>query len=184
MNMNNFEIENVLGSLTVLIDTREQDTERARRRREAFSVPFDRATLDYGDYTYNAIINGEPLYNTRLRIYPSCVIERKMDLDELATCFTRERKRFTAEMERAKAHGARIILLIENGSWESLINGRYHSRLIPKSFFASLTAWMIRYNLQVIFCKSETSGKIIKELLYRDLKERLERGDFNDRSND
>jgi hypothetical protein len=37
---------------------------------------------------------------------------------------------------------------------------------------------MIRYELQVIMCKAETSGRLIKEILYRDLKERLERGEL------
>ena len=38
---------------------------------------------------------------------------------------------------------------------------------------------MIRYNMNVIFCKEETSGRLIKEILFRDLKERLERGEFD-----
>ena len=174
------KIDDVLQSLCVLVDTREQDTERARKRYDTFSVPWKRATLDYGDYTYNAVVNDKPLFDTTKKVYPLCMIERKLDLTELAGCFSRERKRFQAEMERAKEHGARIFLLVENASWESLINGKYKSRLNPKAYFASITAWMIRYGLQVIFCKEETSGKIIKEILYRDLKERLEGGDFNE----
>lgn len=42
----------------------------------------------------------------------------------------------------------------------------------------SVIAFMVRYNLNIIFCKEETSGDLIKEILYRDLKERLERGEF------
>lgn len=180
---NELKIEDVLQSMTVLCDTREQDTERARKRYETFSVPYERATLDYGDYTYNAVVNGKPLFDTAEKVFPLCMVERKMNLDELAGCFSRERKRFQAEMERAQEHGARIFLLTENASWESLINGRYKSKLNPKAYFASITAWMVRYGLQVIFCKEETSGKIIKEILYRDLKERLERGEFDEIQN-
>ena len=33
--------------------------------------------------------------------------------------------------------------------------------------------------MNVVFCKEETSGRLIKEILYRDLKERLERGEFD-----
>lgn len=172
--------EDVLKSLSVLIDSREQDTERARKRYQAFSVPYSRAALDYGDYTYNATIDGKPIFNTDERIYPLCAVERKMNLDELAGCFTRDRKRFQAEMERAKEHNARMFLLVENASWENLINGKYKSRLNPTAFFASITAWMVRYDLNVIMCKEETSGRIIKEILYRDLKERLEEGKLNE----
>ena len=173
--------EEILQSFMIVIDRREQDTERARKRYEAFSVPYDRATLDYGDYTYNAMIDGIPLYDTDSRIFPKCAVERKMNLDELAGCFTHERKRFQAEMERAKENKARMYLLVENASWENLINGKYKSKYNSVAFLASVTAWMARYGLQVIMCKAETSGKIIKEILYRDLKERIERGEFDDR---
>jgi hypothetical protein len=44
---------------------------------------------------------------------------------------------------------------------------------------ASITAWMARYDCKVIFCKQEISGALIKEILYRELKERLERGDYD-----
>ena len=172
--------EEILQSFSVLIDKREQDTERARKRYKAFSVPYDRATLDYGDYTFNAIINGVPIYDTDSRICPKCAVERKMNLDELAACFTHERKRFQAEMERAKTENAKVFLLVEDASWENLVNGRYKSKFNPTAFLASITAWMVRYDLQVIMCKAETSGRLIKDILYRDLKERLERGEFDE----
>jgi hypothetical protein len=39
-------------------------------------------------------------------------------------------------------------------------------------------AWEVRYNMTTIFCESDHSGILIKEVLYRDIKERLERGEF------
>ena len=101
-----------------------------------------------------------------------------MSLDELAQCFTHDRQRFKREFERAQAHGCRIYLLCENATWENLINGKYRSRFNPKAFIASIIAWQIRYDMQLLFCKEETSGALIKEILYRDLKERLENGEF------
>lgn len=52
--------------------------------------------------------------------------------------------------------------------------GKYRSRMQPKAFVASLTAWLARYNCQIIFCEPATTGKLIREVLYRELKERLE----------
>ena len=69
-------------------------------------------------------------------------------------------------------------MLVENATWENLINGKYDTRFNPKAFLASLTAYMARYNIKPVFCKAETSGKLIKEILYRELKERLERGEY------
>lgn len=177
--MNPLEIESVLESFSIIADTREQDTERARRRYKAFSVPVQRAMLDFGDYTYNATMpNGKPLFDIRRKITPFYSVERKMNLDELAGCLGRDRKRFEAEMLRAKGAGSRITLLVEDATWENIINGRYQSRMHPRAYLSSLTAWEIRYNLNTIFCKAETSPTLIKELLYRDLKERLQNGEF------
>ena len=151
--------------MTILHDTREQQTDRARRRYAAFGVPTEAAVLDYGDYTYQAQLpDGRLVYDTSGRIEPICAVERKMNLDELAACFTRERKRFEAEMIRCKDHGG-------------LLLGRYRSKFAPEAYLASIVAWTIRYDLQVIFCTQDSSPRLIREILYRDLKERLERGE-------
>lgn len=174
-----FDQREVLKSFEILHDSREQDTERARKRYESFGVPHQRATLSYGDYTYNATLpDGRKLYDVSETISSNCVVERKMDLDELAGCFTRGRRRFQREFERAQEHGSRIYLVCENANWENLLNGKYKSRMVPAAFSASVMAWMIRYNMNIIFCKEETSGRIIKEILYRDFKERLENGQY------
>lgn len=174
-----FEQKNMLKSMEILVDTREQASKRAERRYQSFGVPYERATLAFGDYCYNAVLpGGEPLYDRSRTLTPLCVVERKMNLDELAQCLTRGRERFKREFERAQAAGARVFLVVENASWENLLNGKYRTRMAPAAFEGSLMAWIVRYNLGLIFCKEETSGRIIKGLLYRDLKERVERGDY------
>lgn len=174
-----FEQKAVLDSFSVLIDTREQDTDRARRRYKSLGVPYDRATLSYGDYCYNATLpDGSKIYDQDQTVEPLVVVERKMNLDELAQCFTRGRDRFQREFERARERGCRIYLIVENANWENLLNGKYRTRFNANAFTASQIAWMVRYNMNVMYCKEETSGRLIREILYRDLKERLERGEF------
>lgn len=174
------EIESALETLTILADSREQDTARARRRYKAMNAPVVRATLDYGDYAANVRLpNGEWLHDPDGRIAAGCVIERKMDLDELAECLTRGRDRFRREFQRAVAHGARVHLIVENGSWEALLAGRYRSRFRARAFCASLCAWIVRYGLHVVFCDELTTPILIREILYRDLKERLTRGEYD-----
>ena len=174
-----FDQKEVLKSFEILHDSREQDTERAKKRYESFGVLHKRAVLSYGDYTYNATLpDGSKIYDVSKTISPVCVVERKMNLDELAGCFTRSRQRFQREFERAQEHGSRIYLLCEDANWENLLNGKYKSRMSAEAFSASVFAWMIRYNMNIVFCKEETAGRIIKEILYRDLKERLEKGEF------
>lgn len=177
--MDPFEIDSVLKSFRVIIDTREHNTSALRERCAVFGTTYENAVLDYGDYAANITLpNGSSLHEINTRIRPQTTVERKQSIDELATCFTRERSRFRREFERASANNAKVYLLIENGSWEGIMRHRYRSRFHPEAFKASLTAWMIRYDFTPVFCRAETSGAMIKEILYRDMKERLERGEY------
>ena len=64
MIMDIFNQKKVLDSFEILVDTREQDTERAHRRYASFGAPIRRATLNYGDYTYNAVLpDGRQIYD-------------------------------------------------------------------------------------------------------------------------
>lgn len=171
------EEKKMLASMVVLVDRREQPTARAKKRYESFETPYRKATLSYGDYAYNVLLpDGKWLFDEDKTLTPFMAIERKMNLDELAGCFTHSRDRFKREFQRAKDNGARIFLLVENASWENLMSGHYSSKFNQKAFFASMCSWLIRYDIQLVFCKEDTSGKIIKELLYRDLKHRIESG--------
>ena len=171
-------MKDILESFRILVDTREQATPKAQERYASFGVPYQRATLKYGDYCGMISLPGGDLYDASVPISPCCIVERKMSLDECAMCFTRGRARFDREFQRARDAGAKIYLLIENGSWEAIMNHRYRSRFTPQAFMASLTAWTVRYDLVPVFCRSATSGALIKEILYRDMKERLQRGEY------
>ena len=46
-----------------------------------------------------------------------------------------------------------------------------------KALTASLLAFLARYDCQVVLCKEETTGKLIRDILYREIKERLERNE-------
>ena len=176
--MDNFELQQILDTFEIIVDTREQPTKRALKRYESFGVPYSRHVLNYGDYTYNVTFPTGKLHDVSKRISGICCVERKQNLDELAMCFTRERARFEREFQRAGDNNAKMFLLVENASWELLLDGQYRSKFKPKAFLSSITAWQARYNLSVIFCDMKNSGILIKELLYRDLKERLTRGEF------
>lgn len=168
--MTPFEIKEALESLVVLVDTREQDTIFFRRRMKEVEIPYIRQKLDFGDYSAKCTTyDGE-----ELDFSGSIAIERKMNLDELCQCYTKGRKRFQNEFERAKTAGAKLYLLVENATWEKALEGEYRSQMNPKAFLGSLLAWLARYNCQVIFCEARTSGKLIHEILYREVKERLE----------
>lgn len=171
------EADKILASFRVIVDNREQNTPKARRRYRAIGKT-ERATLSFGDYCGNVDVAGAALCDTSNTISPACVIERKMDLDELAMCFTRGRDRFKREFERAQAAGAKVYLLVEDATFEDIIQHRYRSKFASNAFLASLVTWCTRYNITPVFCRAETSGALIREILLRDLRERLEKDDF------
>ena len=177
--MNALDIEEILKTFRIVVDTREQATPKATHRYKSFGVPYERGTLRYGDYSANITIDDKPLYSLESPIFPKCVVERKMSLDELAICFTSGRNRFEREFIRAQENNARIYMIVENGSYEKIQRHDYKSRFHPNAFLASLSAWVVRYNINLTFCQSLTSGMLIKEFLYRDMKERLERGEYD-----
>lgn len=164
--MHPVEVKSALESMVCLVDTREQDTPRLRARLKEIGCPWERKKLNFGDYSVKC---------DAIDLSETIAVERKMDLDELCNCYCKERKRFEREFERAKRAGAKVYLLIEDGSWEDAYIGKYRSRMSPESLVASIQAWIARYNCQVIFCRQHTTGKLIHDILYRELKEALEK---------
>ena len=72
--MHDYEVEKALDSITLLVDTREQMTDRLKDRLELAGLPYERQKLDYGDYSAKCDV-----YDLSTEV----VIERKMNLDEL-----------------------------------------------------------------------------------------------------
>lgn len=173
--MNNFDLEKTLSTMTIICDSREHQTDEAKRRWDAFGVPYRIQALKSGDYTAEfKLPNGETFTMSNV-----CVVERKMSIDEICGNFCQNRGRFVREFERIRADGAKVYLIVEGASWEAIYNHRYRSKMAPQSLIASLTAWMARYNAHIIFCKSETFPKICREILYREAKEILTNMEVN-----
>ena len=167
--MTPFEVSEALDHLTLLVDTREQDTLSFRRRMKEAGIPWERRKLDFGDYSMKVELED----GNEVDFSPDIAIERKMSLDELCQCYGKERKRFQKEFSKAKEAGAKLYLLVESGNWEKVLEGNYRSQMKPQALTASLTAWLARYNCQVIFCQAKTTPRLIREIVYREAKERL-----------
>lgn len=163
--MNHFDVEEQLRHMTIVVDTREQDTQRARARYRRMGVPVIHEKLDCGDYSAKC---------PALDLSNKVVVERKMSLAELSQCYCQDRGRFQREFERARGRGIKIYLLIENASIDHIYAHKYRTNMAPKAMIASLFAWLARYDCQVLFCSEINSGSVIHDVLYRELKERLE----------
>lgn len=173
--MNHFDVVKSLESMTLLVDTREQPTTNLQRRIALSGLPSERKKLNSGDYSCKCTLpDGSDLDFSKY-----VVIERKMNIDELCMCFCSQRKRFEKEFERAKKSGTKIYLIVEGGSWEHVYAGKYKSKMTPQALIASIDAFRARYGMQLDFCRAETTGRLIKDILYRELKEYLEGGEVD-----
>lgn len=164
--MHPVDVDASLKSMVCLVDTREQDTPAFRERISHFDQ-WERHKLDAGDYSAKFLLPDSSWF------FLPVAIERKYAIDELCMCYCQQRGRFEREFEHALEAHSKLYLLVEGGSWEDVYSGKYRSQMNPKSLVGSILAWLARYNCQLMFCKKETSGQLIKDILYREGKEAL-----------
>lgn len=163
------EMEFILNNnITLIYDSREHQTTALKERLRAVGFKNRREGLKFGDYTVEYEVNDQT-YNLQNEI----VIERKMSLDEICANFTKGRARFEREFERAIAAGAKIHLIIENGSYEKIMEGEYRSRLNSNSLYSSLVAFCDRYNITIHFCKPETTPVLMRKIFYHHIRNKL-----------
>lgn len=154
-------------SRLLLIDTREKPKaiENILATFEAEGVPVARTKLLFGDYAdYNR---------------PAVVIDRKQNIAELAKNVTVERQRFVAELERAKAAGAHMTILVEQNRYKDrdrwisvkdisdlMLWSNPHTKIRGEKVFRVLSELIYKYNISVIFCDKRVTGKKILEIIY------------------
>lgn len=168
------EQKTLLDSITVLADTREQQNQHVLDSLQALGMACQARKLDYGDYACFLPANLELGILRDIHFSSQFAIERKASLEELSGNLTQERARFENELMRAHAAGCRLVLLVENGSWADIAEGRYKTQFNPKAFMAALLTFQHRYGLQVAFVPSNLAGAFIGRMLHYQVREYLQ----------
>jgi ERCC4-type nuclease len=159
------ELKTLLKSLVILVDTREQANQHILDYFTKKKIPYLSKKLDYGDYSAFIPANAELGILRDMYFTDTVCIERKNSLDELSNNLTADRARFESELIRA--NGCKILLMIENSSYDDIVNHRYKSQYEPKSYIATLHTFSARYNLNVNFISSACAGNFVYySLLY------------------
>lgn len=162
-------VKSSLDTFTILVDSREHENLKYHQRLARFSCPVIKTKLDFGDYSAQVTLPSGVSFSLANKVS----LERKAGYDELTGNFTTNRDRFKREFERAKAKDAKVYLLIEQATWEKAYHGYYRSQMKPQALVASMTTWMARYDTPILMCNPETSGQLIYDVLYREMKEAL-----------
>lgn len=167
------EIAEILKTAVVVVDSREQKCKHITDYFNDKKIPYTVEKLDFGDYTIktNCFDAGREYY-----LQDVCTIERKANLNELSQNFSHERKRMEAEFSRAKG---KVVLLVENATYEDIINHKYDTQYKPKSFMATLKAFEARFSFSTHFQKDASyTGQYIYQTLIYHLREQLLKGAF------
>ena len=168
------EIKKLMGSMVVLVDTREQENAHILSYFDQKKILYEVKKLNFGDYSIKLPQN-EALGLTRdIYFDDSVVVERKGSLSELAGNLTKDRTRFESELLRAK--GTNMSLLVENANYSDVVMGRYRSDYNAKSFVATLSTYSARYGLDIAFVEREFAGNWIYHRLYYAVREELLHG--------
>jgi ERCC4-type nuclease len=152
------ELKNILQSLTIVIDSREQNNKSIIDYFTEKKISFVTQKLNFADYS--CFIPA----NTELGIirdtYLNCYIERKGSIEELSGNFCSDRDRLESEFLRAK--GNRLIMMIEEqAGLEKIIEHKYDTQYNEKSFLASLFSFGHRYGIDIHFVNKKYAGMFV-----------------------
>ncbi len=163
--LNNFkytdmEMEELVSSLTVLVDTREKRNEHILDYFDRKKILYKKKALDYGDYSFMLPANEKLSIPRDLYFNNQIVVERKASLEEISGNLTKERDRFEKELCLAPKTK---VLLIENANYSDIATGNYNTQYNKKSFWASIHSFWFKYNIPVMFMPdNQYSGLFIR----------------------
>lgn len=110
---------------------------------------------------------------------PLLIVDRKQNIAELAKNCTADHARFKAELERAKAVGAELVILVEQNRYydrdkwihvetieDLMLWSSPHTTIIGEKVYRVLRAWIAKYPIRVEFCDKKNTGSRILEIIY------------------
>lgn len=167
--MTDKQIGEILNSMTILVDTREQKNEYILTYFDVNGIKWKKQKLDSGDYSVE--------FSDKYKELNECVIvEKKNSLTEIAGNFTKGRDRFYREFERVKHKHKHLV--IENATWKKVVNESYRSQMSYKSMIASIISFAVKYNMPTWFVGKDESPMLIYNLIYYDVRNLLKNDVF------
>lgn len=147
------ELKELLKSMIVLVDTREQNWLHIQKFFDEKKIPYRVEKLDFADYSFLLPENKELGIQRDIYFDKKISIERKRDLNEISSNFCDGRTQFENEFIRSMG---KLYLLIENATYEDIVNKNYTTKITPQSFIGSLHAFVDRYNISLNFMKDNS----------------------------
>ncbi|HCG4535542.1 TPA: ERCC4 domain-containing protein [Salmonella enterica subsp. enterica serovar Typhi str. AG3] len=170
------EITEILKTMTIVIDTRENQNKHITDYLHQKGFPIKNKKLDYGDYS--AMIPKNEELGIPRDIYLNSAIERKNGVDEITGNLQKDTQ--TAfENELIRAQQGRFVLLVEDLEfWTKVIKGQYRSKYDPKALYGRLLSFQAKYNFEIVPVNKIEMGNQIYHRFYYQMKNYLKRGVF------
>lgn len=157
------EIKQILKTLVVITDTREQSNAHIKTWFDAKKVQHKEEAMRTGDYTCMIPRNVEMGISRDLYLDDVITVERKGSLEEISGNFSQGRERFKDEMTRKRG---RLYLLVEGARIEDIYKGTYNTGLKQAAFIAAIKSFEAKYNISTHFIDKEYAGAFIFHTLY------------------
>lgn len=164
--MTDKRIAEILKGITILIDSRENVNHEITDYFDANGIKYMTYCLKFGDYSFLSPPIPEFGYYEQICFEKCIAVEKKANLTELSGNLAQNRERFENELQRAKDIGAKLILMVEGGGWQGIIEHKYGTNLSEKSFIGSLLSFSNRYGVEVQFIPQKYAGMFIHQQFY------------------
>ena len=141
----------------VIVDSREKKWDHIKCLFDRWEVPYEVRKLDVADYM--------------LESNKSFAIDRKRSLDEICTNLMNrnDSSRFWSEIRRAKQHGMKVVILIEQFGIKSINDvanwSSKYSRVSGKILQREMLRIHFAYGIEFLFCDKRHSARMILNLL-------------------
>ncbi|MEK5081167.1 ERCC4 domain-containing protein [Solibacillus sp. FSL W7-1436] len=170
------EINEILKTMVIVADTREQKNEHILDYLKKKNVPVVSQKLDFGDYS--ALIPRNDELGITRNIYLNSVVERKANVDELCGNLQKTTQQ-AFENELIRSQQGNFVLMVEQlDFYTKLIHGDYRSQYDPKALLARLKSFEAKYNFNIVPVQKKEAGNWIYYRFYYEARNLLKQGAF------
>lgn len=180
------QVNHILNKFDEGFENKPSHHDMYRGKKSTFTEPISYYKQEKGLKTGDFTICVQLPNNCQINFQDKIVIERKKDLNELASNLYDSKSkdengltRIEREFLRAKEKDIKMHLLIETEDAISKILSSKHfrydraSKINPKSFMMMFLSLCNRYDINVWYCNKKDSARIIHDLLYVYVREYL-----------
>lgn len=170
------EINEIMKTLTIVIDTREKVNGHILEYFKQKEVPVKIQKIDTGDYGCMIPKNDElGIYRD---IYLNSFVERKNGVDEITGNLQKDTQH-AFENELIRSQKGKFVMFVEEPNFdEKVAGGKYRSKYDPKALKGRLESLKARYDFEICPMSKKMIAHNIYHRFYYQMREYLKKGVF------